>query len=87
MSKNKKVVDLHPDKPTPRRILEELLDQIEDVESVVVLVKKTDGGLDSHSSYMTIEDRAVLTKLNEFEMFQSIMENIHQSEDDFDDGA
>ena len=84
----KKVVDLHPDKPSPRKILEDLLDQVENIESIVVMVKQTDGGLFSDASYMTVEDRALLTKLNEFEMFQCIMHcmDVEPPPDDGEEG-
>ena len=82
--KKKKVVDLHPDKPTPRKVLEDLLDNVENIENVVVMVMHTDGGIDTVASYMTLADRALLTKLNEFEMFQQIMYSIEDNSDDGD---
>jgi hypothetical protein len=84
----KKVVDLHPDKPTPRKILEDLLDSVENIESIVVLIKQTDGGVRSDASYMSVEERALLTKLNEFEMFQCIMDCMDNGPaDDDEDGT
>jgi hypothetical protein len=80
--KKKKVVDLHPDKPTPRKVLEDLLDRVEEIDSVVVLVRQTDGGVVAEASYMSLEDRALLTKLNEFEMFQAIMFSMESQDDD-----
>ena len=57
-----KVEELRPDEWPPGRVARALLGVVEDVESVIVVVKLKDGSTDSYTSRMPASTFALLLK-------------------------
>lgn len=74
----RKVFDLNPDKPSPRGILELVMEHIDQVDGIVVLVLQKNGGMNTLRSYMSTAEVALLRDV----LTKNILDEITDADED-----
>lgn len=77
-----KVVDLHPDRPTVKRVLESVLENHEGIANVIVLVETKEGDIFHARSEMTIKDASLLSRYHETQVNDEIRATMDYPDDE-----
>lgn len=77
---DKKVVDLHPDRPTPKRVLESFLESVDTIENVIVLVQDKNGDVGYGRSEMTVAEACLLNKFLDTQLSEEILDAMEGDE-------